>query len=112
MRRIAAAVFALLVALSTASAQSASLHDGLERAREDRAADPAAVGAFERLAREYGTPLYVYDRASITGQWSRVREAFASRFPKLKIFYAVKANPNPAIISLLHREGAGAEVVS
>ena len=112
MGRFTAAVLALLVALSAASAQSATLHDGLERAREDRAADPAAVAAFERLAREYGTPLYVYDRSSILGQWSRVREAFAARFPKLKNFYAVKANANPAIVALLHREGAGAEVVS
>jgi diaminopimelate decarboxylase len=91
---------------------SATLHDGLASAREDRAASPEAVAAFGRLAREFGTPLYVYDRASITDQFALVSDAFRSAFPKLKIFFAIKANSNPVIVSLLHERGAGAEVVS
>jgi diaminopimelate decarboxylase len=89
-----------------------TLHDGLELARTDHAADPEAVAAFERLAREFGTPLYVYDRATILSQFARVRDAFRASFPKLRVFFAVKANSNPAIVSLLHTAGAGAEVVS
>jgi diaminopimelate decarboxylase len=116
MRKIALVTIALVtIAVGAApgiARQAPTLHDGFEKARADRAADPEAVAAFERLAREYGTPLYVYDRATILAQFARVRDAFRASFPKLRIFFAVKANSNPVIVSLLHREGAGAEVVS
>jgi diaminopimelate decarboxylase len=112
-RHAAVLALALLVGIvAPARAQNGTLRDGLELARADRAGDPVAVRTFDRLAREFGTPLYVYDRASILGQFGRVRDAFRGAFPKLRIFYAVKANSNSAIVSLLHREGAGAEVVS
>src|SRR5262249_21737193 len=91
MRTLAGLCLALLVAISAAapgSAQSAAtLHDGLEKARADRAGDPEAVAAFGRLAKEFGTPLYVYDRATILGQYARVRDAFRATFPRLKIFF-------------------------
>lgn len=117
MRKLAGLCTAMLLALSLATSpglarQGSTLHDGLELARADRAAEPGAVAAFERLARAYGTPLYVYDRATILGQFARVRDAFRAGFPRLRIFFAVKANSNPTIVSLLHGEGAGAEVVS
>ena len=89
-----------------------TLRDGLRAAREDRADAPAARLAFTRLAREFGTPLYVYDRGVIETQYDALRGAFAARFRRLRIFYAVKANTNVALIRLLHRRGAGAEVVS
>ena len=94
------------------AAAKTTLRDGLEKSREDRAADPAAVSAFARLASAYGTPLYVYDQGSIVRQARAVREAFAARFPKLKIHYAVKANTSLAILGLLRAEGVSAEVVS
>jgi diaminopimelate decarboxylase len=106
---------ALVVALGLGAfgqAPKASLHDGLELARQDRAGDPAAVAAFERLARTHGTPLYVYDRATIVRQYRSLADAFRPRFPNLRIFYATKANTNLAIVRLLHELGAGAEVVS
>jgi len=93
-------------------ASAPTLRDGLLAAREDRADDPAAVHAFRRLAGAYGTPLYVYDREAIVGRFREFRDAFSPRFAKLKIHYALKANTNLAIVDLLHREGAGAEVVS
>lgn len=103
---------ALPAAGADAVSTKSTLHDGLDRLREDQSSDPAAVRACERLARDFGTPLYVYDRASIERQYRSVKEAFGSRFPKLKIFYAVKANTNLTVLSLLRNEGAGAEVVS
>jgi len=89
-----------------------TLRDGLNAAREDRADSPAARSVFSRLAREFGTPLYVYDRRAIETQFDALKGAFAARFTRLGIFYAVKANTNVALIRLLHRLGAGAEVVS
>ncbi len=95
-----------------AAAPASTLRDGLQAARADRAGSPEATRAFETLAARFGTPLYVYDRATIVGQARALKGAFAPRFPKLKVFYAVKANTNGVIVSLLRDEGLGAEVVS
>ena len=103
---------ALLFFVRLAPAQPVSLHDALEKTRADKSGDPGVGAAFARLAKEHGTPLYVYDKASILGQAQALKTAFSSRFPKLKIFYAVKANTNTTILSMLRGEGAGAEVVS
>lgn len=89
-----------------------TLHEGLQALRADRASDPAAVRAITRLVEEFGTPLYVYDKATITDQFRSFRAAFAKRFPKLRVHYALKANTNGALVSLLRAEGAAAEVVS
>ncbi len=89
-----------------------TLDEGLQALRADRASGPAAVRAITRLASEFGTPLYVYDKATITGQFRSFRAAFAPRFSKLRIHYAFKANMNGALLSLLRAEGAAAEVVS
>ncbi len=89
-----------------------TLHDGLEALRADRAHEPAAFGAVSRLASEFGTPLYVYDRETIVSQFRSLRAAFASRFPKLRVHYALKANGNGALLAVLREEGAAPEVVS
>ncbi len=91
---------------------SLTLHDGLELVRANRAGEPAAAAAIARLASEFGTPLYVYDGATILSQLAAVKTAFAPRFSRLKIHYALKANTNAAIVKLLVDAGAGAEVVS
>src|SRR5664280_529319 len=89
-----------------------TLHDGLEALRADRAHEPAASSAVSRLASEFGTPLYVYDRETIVSQFRSLRAAFASRFPKLRIHYALKANGNGDLLAVLRAEGAAPEVVS
>jgi diaminopimelate decarboxylase len=89
-----------------------TLHDGLEALRADRAHEPATSSAVSRLASEFGTPLYVYDRETIVSQFRSLRAAFASRFPKLRIHYALKANGNGALLAVLRAEGAAPEVVS
>jgi diaminopimelate decarboxylase len=91
---------------------SSTLHEGLEALRDDRAREPAARAAVSRLASEFGTPLYVYDRATIVSQFRSLHEAFASRFPKLRVHYALKANGNGAILAVLRALGAAPEVVS
>ncbi|OIP29458.1 diaminopimelate decarboxylase [bacterium CG2_30_54_10] len=70
------------------------------------------MAAFTRLQREFGTPLYIYDRQIIDEQAECLKEAFSSCFPKLHIFYAVKANTNLSLIRLLRKHGFGAEVIS
>jgi diaminopimelate decarboxylase len=105
---------ALLLLTPFLHAQTAkpTLHEALMAARADRAGEPGVAAAFQRLAVAHGTPLYVYDQAYIRGQVAALRAAFAPRFPKLRILYALKANTNPEVIGLLKAEGLGAEVVS
>jgi diaminopimelate decarboxylase len=64
----------------------------------------------EAIAERYGTPCYVYSRATIEHHWRVFSEALAGR-PHL-ICYAVKANSNIALLSLLARLGAGFDIVS
>jgi diaminopimelate decarboxylase len=61
------------------------------------------------LARQYGTPLFVYDRGAIDRKWSLLRSAFPPRF---SVFYSVKANPNQTILKHFLSKGAGLEVAS
>jgi diaminopimelate decarboxylase len=91
---------------------SPTLHEGLEALRDNRPSDPAARSAVARLARTFGTPLYVYDKAAIVGRFRALKAAFAPRFPRLRLHYALKANGSLAIGRLLRAEGAFPEVVS
>ena len=89
-----------------------TLRDGLLRARAGEADHPDAVEAFARLAGEHGTPLYVYDAETIREKARALAAAFAPRFPRLKLRYALKANTNLEIVRLLLSEGLAPEVVS
>ena len=62
------------------------------------------------LAGQVGTPFYVYSAATLRRHIRVVREAFKG-LPTL-VAYAMKANSNQAVLTLLAREGAGADVVS
>jgi diaminopimelate decarboxylase len=61
------------------------------------------------LAREYGTPLYVYDGDVLTGTLTRLRAAL---HPALEVFYSLKANPSLSVFAALREAGARAEVSS
>lgn len=61
------------------------------------------------IAEEVGTPVYVYSRAAIVRNWRAFREHFS---PQHLICYAVKANGNLSILSLLAELGAGFDIVS
>jgi len=62
------------------------------------------------IAAAVGTPFYCYSSAAIERRYRRFAAAFAGE--RVEICYAVKANSNLAIIRLLARLGAGADVVS
>ena len=89
-----------------------TLREGLLLARAGEAAHPTSVAAFTRLAAAHGTPLYVYDAETIREQARALAAAFAPRFPKLRVRYALKANTNVEIVRLLLSEGLAPEVVS
>lgn len=64
----------------------------------------------ERIAREVGTPVYIYSTAVIRDRYSRL-EAMLAPVPH-RVHYTLKANSSRAILRLLRGLGAGAEVVS
>ncbi|MDH3451447.1 MAG: diaminopimelate decarboxylase [Gammaproteobacteria bacterium] len=62
------------------------------------------------LAERFGTPLFVYSRATLERHWHAFDEAFAG-VPHL-VCYAVKANSNLALLNVLARLGSGFDIVS
>lgn len=67
--------------------------------------------ALSAIARAVGTPVYIYSAATLTRHARVFREAL-SILPSTHIAFAVKSNPNLAVLKLLAREGYGADVVS
>jgi diaminopimelate decarboxylase len=63
-----------------------------------------------KLAHKYGTPLYVYDTDMIVTRYEELYEFI--KWPKLKIFYAMKANYNFHILQLLNNVHAYVDAVS
>lgn len=66
--------------------------------------------ALASLAEQYGTPLYVYSRATLERHWKAFDDAVATH-PHL-ICYAVKANSNLGVLNVLARLGSGFDIVS
>ncbi len=62
------------------------------------------------IAAQFGTPCYVYSRAALESAWRDFDAAFA-RVPHL-VCYAMKANPNIAVLDLYARLGSGFDIVS
>lgn len=62
------------------------------------------------VAREFGTPVYVYDANTIASRYQEMANAFPG--VKVKIKYACKALTNLSILKLLRKQGAGLDTVS
>lgn len=63
------------------------------------------------IAEAVGTPVYVYSRATLE-RHARVFKQALSGLPRFHIAFAVKSNPNLAVLKVLAREGYGADIVS
>ena len=64
-----------------------------------------------QIAKDHGSPLYVYDSATISSQYNRLINAF-SKVKNLRINYAVKALSNISVLKLFHSLGSGLDTVS
>jgi diaminopimelate decarboxylase len=62
------------------------------------------------ISAKFGTPCYVYSRATLERHWHAFDNAFAAH-PHL-VCYAVKANSNLAVLNVLARLGSGFDIVS
>lgn len=66
--------------------------------------------SLEEIAERFGTPCYVYSRATLERHYQIFEQAFKNH--PHRICYAVKANSNIAILNLLARLGSGFDIVS
>ena len=66
--------------------------------------------SLDSIAAEFGTPCYVYSRATLEANWRAFDQAFADH--KHLICYAVKANSNLAVLNVLAKLGSGFDIVS
>ncbi len=65
-----------------------------------------------QLAAEHGSPLFVLAVRELRQRYGDLNRAFQSRYPDFQIAYSYKTNYMKAVCSILHQEGAWAEVVS
>ena len=62
----------------------------------------------KKLVKEHGSPLFVVDHDMIRRNYAE----FKKRLPRVQVYYAVKANPDPAVVRTLYEEGASFDVAS
>jgi len=62
----------------------------------------------KKLAEEHGTPLFVVDHDELRRNYAM----FKKYLPRIQAYYAVKANPDPAIVKTLFDAGASFDVAS
>lgn len=65
-------------------------------------------GAVEQLAKQYGTPLLVVSTEEVVRNYTFLQE----HLPNVRLYYAVKANPEPTIVRTLAELGACFDVAS
>lgn len=70
--------------------------------------DQDTFNRIKAFADEKETPFLVVDTATVERQYDELIDAF----PYAKVYYAVKANPSPEIISLLHKRGSNFDIAS
>ncbi|MCD2260879.1 diaminopimelate decarboxylase [Psychroserpens luteolus] len=63
------------------------------------------------IAKDFGSPVYVYDAEKIKSQYKRLTSAFG-KVKQLKLNYAVKALSNVSVLKLFNQLGSGLDTVS
>jgi ornithine decarboxylase len=67
-----------------------------------------ALSRLQQLAKQHGTPLFVIDHDELRKNYRQFRRYL----PRVQVYYAVKANPDPEIVRTLYKEGASFDVAS
>jgi ornithine decarboxylase len=62
----------------------------------------------QSLAKQHGTPLFIIDHDALR----KAYRLFRKHLPRVQVYYAVKANPDPEIVRTLYKEGASFDVAS
>ena len=66
------------------------------------------LSRLQKLAKQHGTPLFVIDHDELRRNYREFRKYL----PRVQVYYAVKANPDPEIVRTLYKEGASFDVAS
>lgn len=66
--------------------------------------------AVSEIIKQYGTPAYIYSRATLERHWHAFNNAFGTH-PHL-VCFAVKSNSNIALLNIMARLGSGFDIVS
>jgi diaminopimelate decarboxylase len=64
------------------------------------------------LAETFDTPLYVTSEKRIRENYNRLHNALVSNYPKVRVYYAAKANSNLSVLKILETEGSHLDAVS
>jgi len=64
------------------------------------------------LCERLGSPLFLFSEGLLRDRFRRFRDEFQKRYSKIAVAYSYKTNYLPSVCSILHQEGAWAEVVS
>jgi len=72
--------------------------------------NPGFVAQASDLVERYGSPLFVFDEQTLRENYRELRRELDDRYPDSHIHYAVKANYNLGLLSILQSEGCAAEV--
>lgn len=67
-----------------------------------------SLAKLKALAKEHGTPLFVIDHDALRANY----RAFRKYLPRIQVYFAVKANSDPAIVRTLYKEGSSFDVAS
>jgi len=65
-----------------------------------------------KLAAEFGTPLYIFDEATLRRSCYDFRKEFGRRYPDILVIYAAKAFINRPLAKIINEEGLGLDMVS
>jgi diaminopimelate decarboxylase len=63
----------------------------------------------EKLAEQFGTPLYIISESQMRYTYRQFRDAFARHYPQVEILFANKSNNGLAIRHIMNQEGAGGD---
>ena len=66
------------------------------------------LAQLKSLAKEHGTPLFIIDHDELRANYRQ----FKKYLPRIQVYFAVKANSDPAIVRTLYKEGASFDVAS
>lgn len=70
------------------------------------------IELIDRLVKEYGSPLYVFQKERLVSDYNRLVDAFRNHYPKYRVAYSYKTNYAPRVCQIMKGLGALAEVVS
>ena len=70
------------------------------------------IKVFQKIAEDYGTPVYVFDRKAFEENYRSFVGIFQKRYPNYRLSYSYKTNYVPYVCKCVKDMGGYAEVVS